>query len=212
MISVDLHCGQIQGFFHKAPVDNLYAAPIFVRYFSNKMDLVNPVVVSPDAGGVERAKKFIEGLQSCNIQANLAVILKQRSRANAVDKMTLVGSVAGSDAIIVDDICDTGGTLVLAAEQLKAQGARRVFACITHPVFSGAALEKIANSQLAELIVTDSIAISDKAPENITQVSIAPLLAKAIDRIYKGDSLSHLFLIEKEEPKLEIIAEKAGSL
>jgi len=193
VIAVDLHCGQIQGFFHKAPVDNLYAAPTFVRYFTSKKDLVNPVVVSPDAGGVPRAKKFLEGLLSNKVNANLAIIVKQRAGAGTIEKMNLVGSVAGCDAIIVDDICDTGGTLVQAAKELKQHGARRVFACITHPVFSGPALERIASSELTELVVTDSIAISDQAPPNIVQLSIASLLAHAIEGTHSGASISHLF-------------------
>lgn len=198
VIAVDLHCGQIQGFFHKAPVDNLYAAPIFVRYFAEKQDLVNPVVVSPDAGGVERAKKFIEGLQANDVGANLAVIIKQRAGAGVIDKMSLVGSVAGCDAIIVDDICDTAGTLVQAAKELKQNGALRVFACITHPVFSGPALERIAGSELVELVVTDSITISNQAPPNIVQLSIASLLARAIEGANSGASISHLFAFQEE--------------
>ncbi len=193
VISIDLHCGQIQGFFHKAPVDNLYASPIFVRYFSEKTDLVDPVVVSPDAGGVERAKKFIEGLHALHIDANLAMIIKQRSGAGIIDKMNLVGSVYGCDAIIVDDICDTAGTLVQAAKELKLHGARRVFACITHPVFSGPALERIAKSELTEVIVTDSITIPYSKPTNIVQLSVAALLAQAIEGTHNGSSISHLF-------------------
>ena len=135
IICVDLHCGQIQGFFHEAVVDNLYAAPIFVRYFAMK-DLVNPVVVSPDAGGVERAKKFIDGLAWHGIDAGLAVIVKQHSGPGKIDKMNLVGDVNGCDVIIIDDICDTAGTLVKAASELKKEGANRVFRLITHPAFS----------------------------------------------------------------------------
>jgi ribose-phosphate pyrophosphokinase len=197
VICVDLHCGQIQGFFHKIPVDNLYAAPIFVRYFSEKTDLVNPVVVSPDAGGVERAKKFIEGLAWNGIPANLAVIIKQRASAGVIEKMNLVGNVDGCDVIIVDDICDTAGTLVHAAKELKEQGARRVFAAITHPVFSGPALERISGSCLVELVVTDTIPAKADLPFNVVQLSIAPLIAEAIDRIYSGTSLSHLFTYEQ---------------
>ncbi len=193
VIAVDLHCGQIQGFFHKTPVDNLYAAPIFVRYFAAKKDLVKPVIVSPDAGGVERAKKFVEGMKANHVNANLAVIIKQRASAGVIEKMNLVGSVAGCDAIIVDDICDTAGTLVQAARELKQQGARRVFACITHPVFSGPALKRIAESDLTELVVTDSIMLADHAPRNIVQLSIASLLAQAIEGTHKGASISHLF-------------------
>ncbi len=193
VICVDLHCGQIQGFFHEATVDNLHAAPIFVRYFAKKMDLINPVVVSPDAGGVERAKKFIEGLNWLGVDAGLAVIVKQRAGAGIVEKMNLVGDVKDCDVIIVDDICDTAGTLVLAAQELKNQGARRVFACITHPVFSGPALDRISKSCLAELVVADTIPARTQFPSNIVQLSIAPLIAEAIDRTHHGDSLSHLF-------------------
>lgn len=197
LISVDLHCGQIQGFFHKAPVDNLYAARIFVPYLAEKSDLQNLVVVSPDAGGVERAKQFIEGLNACNMTAQLAVIVKQRKEAGVVEKMDLVGSVQNSDVIIVDDMCDTAGTLVKAALELKEKGARRVFACITHPVFSGNALNKIGESVIDELIITDTIPLKKPYPANITQLSIAPLLAEAIRRDYRGESISHLFLYDK---------------
>ena len=193
IICVDLHCGQIQGFFHETTVDNLHAAPTFVRYFSEKKDLVNPVVVSPDAGGVDRAKKFIEGLNWHGVDAGLAVIVKQRAGAGVVDKMNLVGDVESCDVIIVDDICDTAGTLIHAAQELKNQGARRVFACITHPVFSGPALERIGNSCLTELVVTDSIPAKTNLPSNIVRLSIAPLIAAAIDRTYNGESISNLF-------------------
>ena len=198
VLCVDLHCGQIQGFFHQTNVDNLIASPIFVRYFASKTDLVNPVVVSPDAGGVERAKKFIEGLSWHGIDAGLAIIVKQRAGAGVVDKMNLVGDVTGCDAIIVDDICDTAGTLVKAVEELKMDGARRIFACITHPVLSGPALQRIADSSLTELVVTDTIPGKKGMPSNIVQLSIAPLIAEAIYRIHNGESISHLFTYGKE--------------
>jgi len=193
IVAVDLHCGQIQGFFHHVPVDNLYASVIFVPYFAEKKNLQNPVVVSPDAGGVERAKKFIEGLNDYGVGAGLAVIVKQRAEAGVIDKMNLVGSVEGCDAIIVDDICDTAGTLVQAAKELKAQGARRVFACITHPVFSGPALTRIGSSVIEELVVTDTIPLKENVPPNIQQLSVAPILAEAIWRIHHGESVSPLF-------------------
>ncbi len=199
ILCVDLHCGQIQGFFHQATVDNLFAAPIFVRYFSMKNDLLHPVIVSPDAGGVERAKKFIEGLAWYGIDASLAMIVKQRAAAGIIEKMNLVGDVFGCDAIIIDDICDTAGTLVQAALELKNAGASRVFACITHPVFSGDALERITDSCLTELIVTDTIPARTKLPGNITQLSIAPLIAEAIERTYNGESISHLFTYNGHE-------------
>ncbi len=193
LICVDLHCGQIQGFFHEATVDNLLAAPIFVRYFHEKKELVHPVVVSPDAGGLERAKTFIEGLAWHGIEAGLAVIVKQRAQAGIIEKMNLVGDVQGCDAIIIDDICDTAGTLVQAASELYNAGAHRVFACITHPVFSGPALDRIAKSCLTELVVTDTIPINGKLSANVVQLSIAPLIAEAIDRTYNGQSISQLF-------------------
>jgi ribose-phosphate pyrophosphokinase len=193
VICVDLHCGQIQGFFHEINVDNLIASPIFVRYFASKKDLVNPIVVSPDAGGVERAKKFIEGLSWHGVDAGLAIIVKQRAGAGVVEKMNLVGDVSDCDVIIIDDICDTAGTLVQAAKELKNQGARRVFACITHPVFSDPALQRISDSCLTELVVTNTIPTKQGMPSNIVQLSIAPLIAEAIDRTYHGESISHLF-------------------
>jgi ribose-phosphate pyrophosphokinase len=193
VISVDLHCGQIQGFFHHIPVDNLYSSRIFVPYLCEKRDLYNLVVVSPDAGGIERAKQFIEGLSANGVESRLAIIVKQRKDAGLVEKMDLVGDVENCDVVIIDDICDTAGTLVQAARELKENGARRVFACITHPVFSGNAMEKIASSSIDELIVTDSISFKQTPPQNITQLSIAPLLAEAIRRSATGESISYLF-------------------
>ncbi len=179
VISVDLHCGQIQGFFHKAPVDNLYASTIFVPYIA-KLDLVDPVIVSPDAGGVERAKSFIDGLRDIGIQSRLAMMVKQRADAGVIESMHLVGKVRDSDVVIVDDICDTAGTLVQAAKELKEFGARRVFACISHPLLSGPACGRIAQSCLEEVMVTDSIPLRKDSPANIKQISVAPILAKAI--------------------------------
>ncbi|HSX12653.1 MAG TPA: ribose-phosphate pyrophosphokinase [Rhabdochlamydiaceae bacterium] len=194
VISVDLHCGQIQGFFHRAPVDNLYAAQVFVPYFLTKKDLEKLVVVSPDAGGVERTKQFLDTLNFHGVPAQLAMIVKQRKEAGVVEKMDLVGSVQGSDVIIVDDLCDTAGTLVAAASELKQKGAKRVYACITHPVFSGNALNKVAHSVIDELVITDTIPLRATAPSNITQLSIAPLLAETIKRAYNGQSVSNLFV------------------
>ncbi len=193
IIAVDLHCGQIQGFFHETPVDNLYASMVFVPYFASKPDLFNPVVVSPDAGGVERAQKFIKGLSAHHVTADLAVIVKQRLEAGVIEKMSLVGSVENRDAIIVDDICDTAGTLVRAAQELKNKGARRVYACVTHPVFSGPALMLIENSVLEEVVVADTIPFKQAVPRNITQLSIAGLIAESIYRIHNGESISQLF-------------------
>ena len=193
VVAIDLHCGQIQGFFHDVPVDNLFASYIFVPQIA-KEGLYNPVIVSPDAGGVERAKVFIEGLSALGIPAQLAIIIKQRAGAGVIDKMSLIGDVAGRDAIVVDDICDTAGTLVEAAKMLKAQGARRVLACITHPVLSGPACARIAASLLEKIYVTDTIPLRcSDAPKNIQVLSVAPLLGSAIDRMANGESISDLF-------------------
>ncbi|OXB70815.1 UNVERIFIED_CONTAM: hypothetical protein H355_011102 [Colinus virginianus] len=158
VVAVDLHCGQIQGFFGpRVPVDNLEAQIIGLEYFQHK-NLQKPVVVSPDAGGVYRARKFQEGLlaRGCR-DCGIAMLIKQRLRANEIERMDLVGSVEGSDVIIVDDMIDTAGTLCEAARELRAKGARRVFAFATHGLFSGPALNRIESSPLEEVVVTDSI-------------------------------------------------------
>jgi len=192
VLTVDLHCGQIQGFFRDIPVDNLYAAMEFIPQLLEK-NLVHPVVVSPDAGGVDRANKFIQNLEKQGVTADMALISKQRASAGVISSMNLIGSVQGADAIIVDDMCDTGGTLVKAAELLKRKGARRVFVIVTHPVFSGDAMEKIRNSVIDELIVADTIPLRGDVPANITCVSVSNLIAQAIDRIYNSESVSELF-------------------
>ena len=192
VLTVDLHCGQIQGFFRDIPVDNLYAAATFIPYLIEQ-NLINPVVVSPDAGGVERANKFLQNLEKQGISADMAIISKQRSGAGVIATMNLIGDVQGCDAIIVDDICDTAGTLVKAAQLLKDQGARRVFAVITHPVFSGNAMEKIRNSVIDELIISDTIPLRGDVPSNIAYISVSSLIAQAIYRIYSGESVSKLF-------------------
>lgn len=192
VVAVDLHCGQIQGFFRNVPVDNLYASISFVPYFAHK-DLKNVVVVSPDAGGVPRAKQFLNKLGAYNIKGDVAMIIKQRAGAGVIEQMNLVGNVKDADAIIVDDMCDTAGTLVKAAELIKASGARRVYAAITHPVFSGPALARIKESVIDEMVISDTIALAPGAPKNITQISIAPLLAETIRRLDSGKSVSELF-------------------
>lgn len=192
VLTVDLHCGQIQGFFRDIPVDNLYAAAIFIPYLMEK-DLTNAVVVSPDAGGVERATKFLQNLEKQGVSADMAIISKQRAAAGVIASMNLIGDVQGADAIIVDDICDTAGTLVKAAQLLKDHGAKRVFAVITHPVFSGNAMEKIRNSVIDELIIADTIPLRSDAPANIAYISISGLIAQAIYRIHTGESVSELF-------------------
>ncbi len=192
IVTIDLHCGQIQGFFQNAPVDNLHVATMFASYFAEK-NLKNIVVVSPDAGGVERAKNFQESLGLIGVPAEMAIISKQRVKAGVIGTMHLIGNVDGADVIIVDDICDTGGTLVHAAQLLKDSGARRVFTAIVHPVFSGAALEKIGNSVIEEMVVTNTIPLRETSPANLHTISVAPLLGEAIKRIQQGESLSDLF-------------------
>lgn len=197
VVAVDLHCGQIQGFFGpRVPVDNLAAGIVGVKYFANK-NLVNPVVISPDAGGVYRAKQFREGLnlQNSTYDAGLAMIIKQRLKAGQIERMDLVGSVEGSDAVIVDDMIDTAGTLCTAAEQLKANGARRVFAFASHGLFSGPASDRIARSVLEEVVVTNTIPLKAgaKTNEKIVQLSVAPLVAEAIKRVHLRQSVSDLF-------------------
>lgn len=192
VVTVDLHCGQIQGFFRDAPVDNLFASSLFVSYIASK-NLEHIVVVSPDAGGVERAKKFSEALNKKGIATDIALISKERAKAGVIASMNLIGCVEGADAIIVDDLCDTGGTLAKAAELLKTKGANRVFAVVTHPVFSGSALENIENSVLEEMIISDTIPLRGNTPSNIHLISIAPLLGEAIRRLDQGESISALF-------------------
>lgn len=192
VLTVDLHCGQIQGFFRDIPVDNLYAAAIFVPRLLEK-NLSNVVVVSPDAGGVDRASTFVKNLEKKEIYADMALISKQRASAGVIASMNLIGDVQDADVIIVDDICDTAGTLVKAAQLLKDCGARRVFAVITHPVFSCNAMEKIRNSVIDELIVADTIPLQGDVPANIAYISISELIAKAIYRIYNGESISKIF-------------------
>jgi len=193
VICVDLHCGQIQGFFHHIPVDNLISSVIFAPYIISK-NLENIVVVSPDAGGVSRVKEFRDYLHEQGVESSMAMIIKQRERAGVVDKMDLVGDVRNCTAVIIDDICDTAGTLCLAASELKKQGALKVFACITHPVFSGSAIERIQNSEIDEMVVTDTIPFREEiyAP-NIQQISLAPLIARAIDCALKKESINSLF-------------------
>jgi ribose-phosphate pyrophosphokinase len=192
VVTIDLHCGQIQGFFRDIPVDNLYGGSLFADYFINK-GLNNVVVVSPDAGGVDRARRFMENLATNGISAEIAMISKQREQAGVVASMNLIGEVKGSDVIIVDDICDTAGTLVKAAQLLKDEGAQRVFVAVTHPVFSNNALEKIRNSVIEEMIITDTIPLRQEPSEKIHCISVAPLLGEAIRRIQCGESLSELF-------------------
>lgn len=196
VVAVDLHCGQIQGFFGpRVPVDNLDGATVGASYFGDK-ELRNPVIVSPDAGGVYRAKKFRELMSSkYDIDAGLAMIIKQRLKANEIESMDLVGSVQNSDVIIVDDMIDTAGTLCKAAEVLKDFGARKVYAFASHGVFSGKANERIAASALEEVVVLDTVPLHGglKDNEKIVSLSVAPLLAQAIYNLHNNNSISALF-------------------
>ena len=197
VVAVDLHCGQIQGFFGpRVPVDNLDAGRVGVQYFAG-MGLENPVVVSPDAGGVYRAKQFREGinLAAPGTDAGLVMLIKQRPKAGQIERMDLVGSVDGCDAIIVDDLIDTAGTLCTAAANLKKNGAKRVFAFSSHGLFSGPASERISRSVLEEVVVTNTVPLKAgaKANDKITVLSVAPLIAEAIKRIHYKQSVSALF-------------------
>jgi len=197
VIAVDLHCGQIQGFFGpRVPVDNLDGGIVGLDYFGSK-DLHNPVVVSPDAGGVYRAKKFKEGLMhKYDMQdIGLAMIVKQRARAGLVDSMDLVGDVKNCDCILVDDMIDTAGTLCKAADVLIENGARRVFAFASHGLLSGPGNDRLANSKMEEIVILNTIPTSPQreANEKLTMLSVAPLLAQAIFNIHAKKSVSALF-------------------
>ena len=188
ILAVDLHAGQIQGFFD-IPVDHLYATPVQLDYFKERAWHEETVVVSPDAGGVERARVFAKRLGS-----PLAVIDKRRVGPDEAKVMHLVGDVEGKDVIIIDDIVDTAGTLVQAAEALKERGARRIYASCTHPVLSGPAIERIEASPIEELVVTNTIPLGEKFSKKLTILSVASLLGKAICRIQGGESVSSLFV------------------
>jgi ribose-phosphate pyrophosphokinase len=188
VLALDLHAGQIQGFFN-IPVDHLFAAPVVIDYLDQR-GLSDPVVVSPDAGGVERARAIAKRLH-----AGLAIIDKRREGSNVAVFMHLIGDVKGRDAIIIDDMIDTAGTLVQAADALKREGARRILACGVHAVLSGPAMARIEGAPLEEVVVTNSIPLGkDKQVPKITVLSVAPLLAKAIRRIHDEESVSTLFV------------------
>ncbi len=189
VLAVDLHAGQIQGFFN-IPVDHLYASPVLLEYI-RKGDFRDLVIVSPDAGGVERARAFARKLQ-----CSLAIIDKRREMANVSQVMHVIGDVKGRDAIILDDMIDTAGTTTQAATALKENGARRVFAASTHAVLSGPAIDRINGSIIEEVIVTNTIPMDSKKEQckKLTVLSIAPLLAEAIKRIHEESSISSLFV------------------
>ncbi len=189
VLTVDLHAGQIQGFFD-IPTDNLFGAPVMVRDIKERLDLNNVMVISPDVGGVVRARALAK-----RIDAPLAIVDKRRERAGESEVMNIIGDVAGKSCILVDDIVDSGGTLCNAAEALLAKGAKEVRAYITHGVLSGGAVARISASKLKELVVTDSIHPTEavRVAKNIRVISIAPLMGEAIGRTAKEESVSSLF-------------------
>ncbi|MCF6411922.1 ribose-phosphate diphosphokinase [Pseudalkalibacillus salsuginis] len=187
VITMDLHAPQIQGFFD-IPVDQLLGVPILGNYFESK-SLDDIVVVSPDHGGVTRARKLADRLK-----APIAIIDKRRPRPNVSEVMNIVGNIDGKTAILIDDIIDTAGTITLAANALIENGATDVYACCTHPVLSGPAIERIQNSKIKELVVTNTIALpEEKFIDKLTQLSVAPLLGEAIIRVHEQQSVSKLF-------------------
>ena len=189
VLTVDLHAGQIQGFFD-IPTDNLFAAPVLVRDIQANPDLPNITVVSPDVGGVVRARAFAK-----RINAPLAIVDKRRERAGESEVMNIIGEVKGRNCILVDDIVDSGGTLCNAADALLKAGAADVRAYITHGVLSGGAVARISSSHLKELVITDSILPTEavRVAKNIRVITIAPLIGEAIDRTAKEESVSSLF-------------------
>ena len=190
VVTIDLHAGQIQGFFN-IPVDNLYAAPVILDYLKTRFTGQDVVMVSPDAGGTERARAFAKRLE-----CTLAVIDKRRTGPNVAEVMHLIGDVRGKIAIILDDMIDTAGTLTQAAKALKENGASAIYACATHGVLSGPAIERINASDIEEIVLTDTIPLGDKGQQTskVHMLSIADLLAEAIRRIHEDESVSSLFV------------------
>ncbi len=188
VLCMDLHAGQIQGFFN-VPVDHMYAAPILLDYIKDSFKDV--VMVSPDAGGVERTRAFAKRLN-----AGLAIIDKRRERANECEAMHVIGDVKGKTAVLLDDMVDTAGTLCGAADKLREMGAKEVHACCSHPVLSGPAIERLEKSSIKSLVVTNSIPLNgkEKATNKIQVLSVSELLGEAIRRIHSEDSVSSLFV------------------
>lgn len=187
VITLDLHAPQIQGFFD-IPIDHLMGVPILSNYFEDK-GLNDIVIVSPDHGGVTRARKMADRLK-----APIAIIDKRRPRPNVAEVMNIVGNIEGKTAILIDDIIDTAGTITLAANALVENGASAVYACCTHPVLSGPAIERIQNSNIKELVVTNSIVLpEEKKIDKVRELSVAPLIGEAIIRVYEEESVSVLF-------------------
>ena len=188
VLTMDLHAGQLMGFFN-IPVDNLFAMPVLLPFIANKYGTEGVTIVAPDVGGVERARLFATRLNN----APIAVIDKRRSGPNMVASMNVVGDVAGQVCLIVDDMVDTGGTLIKAADTLLEKGAKKVAACCVHPVLSGDARKRLNSSSISEVIVTDTIPQDNPPGDKVTILSVAPLFAEAIRRIHSDDSISSLF-------------------
>ena len=189
ILTMDLHSGQIQGFFN-IPVDNLYATPVLLQYLKRRMNHHEVTIVSPDAGGVERARDF-----ATRLDASLAIIDKRRAGPNVVAEMNIIGEVKGQTAVLLDDMVDTAGTLTMAAEALQREGAKRILGCCTHPVLSGPAIRKINESPIEELIATNSVPLSLEAQScrKIKVLSVAHLIGEAIRRTHEERSISSLF-------------------
>lgn len=188
VLTMDLHANQIVGFFN-IPVDHLYAAPVILKYVASQ-DLSDLTIVSPDAGGVERARAF-----AVRLNAQLAIVDKRRVAPNVAELMNIIGDVRGRSCIVVDDMIDTAGTLVNTAKSLKEQGAERIIATCSHPVLSGPAIERIENSSIERVVVTNTIPLAENRKSNkIVQLSVAELLARAINNIHEELSLSELFV------------------
>ena len=190
ILTMDLHSGQIQGFFN-IPVDNLYATPVLLQHLKKQLNHNEVTIVSPDAGGVERARDF-----ATRLNASLAIIDKRRIGPNVVAEMNIIGEVQGQTAILLDDIVDTAGTLTMAAEALKKEGASKILSCCTHAVLSGPAIEKIDDSPLEELIVTNTIPLGPEAGKckKIKVLSVSHLIGEAIRRTHEEESISSLFV------------------
>ena len=191
VVTMDLHAGQIQGFFN-IPFDNIFASPVLLEWVQKNLDMKNLITVSPDAGGVERVRYYAK-----RMNADLALIDKRRTGPNVAEAMNVIGDVTGKDCIIIDDMIDTAGTLVQAAKALRKNGAGKIYAAATHPVFSDPAIQRISEcSELEAVIVTDTIPLSEAARkcEKIKVVTVADILAKAIHRTFNHDSVSSLFI------------------
>lgn len=187
VVSMDLHASQIQGYFD-IPVDHLVGVPILAKYFK-ELGLEDVVVVSPDLGSVTRARKFAD-----IIDASLAIIDKRRPKANVAEVMNIIGDVDGKNVILIDDMIDTAGTITQGVKALKEFGAKEVYACCTHPVLSGPAIERLGNSDINEIVVLDTILLpEEKRLPNMKMLSVAPIFAEAIRRIYGNESVSKLF-------------------